>query len=911
MQDAPAYSIGIDLGTTNCALAYAAMGGAGGVSTVLPIPQRGDLHSLVERSTLPSFLYRPTEEEAAQLGDDARGRIAGWILGVAAQQRMFVTPDRVAHSAKSWLCQHSVSPEAPLLPWRSASIPEAEKLSPVAAATGLLTCLRQAWDERLGPGARFGRQAVTITVPASFDLAAQQATLEAARLAGYPASTRLLEEPQAAFLRWLEMQGEGGALRAGQRILVVDIGGGTSDFCLFAVTEPEPGGELGIERVAVSDHILLGGDNIDLALAHALEPLLATEGRELGADQWGHLIARARELKERCLVDDSREGESFGVAIPGRGSGLFAGTLSATIPGADVRALLLEGFFPLCPLEASPERRDGGLLEWGLPYAADCAVTRHLAEFVRATGGRVDAVLFNGGTLRARLVRNRLVEQLGRWQAGVVPVCLENAETDLAVARGAAFSGALGARRTPPISSGLARALYLAIADPANAAGAQLLLCVLPRGAQAGVPVEIELPGLRLAANRLVRFESWQGEVQGADPAGALRAEAGAGFTRLPPLETCIGIEGGGAERPQGSIPVRLRSVVTETGILRVECLAAGPAAAGRWLLEFNTRGTAMEGRDTAALPPAPSGAPQLAGALAELKGLVLVAAPRASKILTRLEATMGRERGAWTLPELRHLADGLLALSRARTGGEIRAECWLQLLGYAARPGFGVADDAQRLARIWEMVVLAPGKRPPRVEVQELLLWRRLAGGLNPGQQMELLDRHEVLGTEAARVSVERIRLLGALEKAPVARKLPLAVWSLEQGLRLAKVGGYAAPCFATLGQLLSRAPFRAGPEHVLAPEAVVEAFERVRVLDWREPAYRELVPAFLKAARLVDDRALDLPGRAGRKIVEKLEASGVARATLGPLLEYRPLTRTEQANSFGEALPLGLSFE
>ncbi|MBK8475523.1 MAG: Hsp70 family protein [Opitutaceae bacterium] len=904
MQEGPHYSIGIDLGTTNCALAYAAIGPAGGESAVLPIPQRADLLSLVERSTLPSFLYLPTEREAEQIGGDLSGLVDGWILGLAARQRLFVAPDRVVHSAKSWLCQHSVAPDAPLLPWRSGAIAETARLSPIGAATRALSYLRAAWNARMGSGAPFECQSVTITVPASFDLAAQQATLEAARLAGFPVGTRLLEEPQAAFYRWLEGHGEGGGLAPGQRVLVVDIGGGTSDFCLFQVLADRVDGGPGIERVAVSDHILLGGDNIDLALAHALEPLLATAGQELSADQWGHLIARSRELKERCLVDDAQEGERFGVALPSRGSGLLAGTLSTSIQGADVRSLLLDGFFPLCPQAASPERPASGLLEWGLPYAADCAVTRHLAEFLRATGGRVDAVLFNGGTLKARLVRNRLLEQLGQWQGGVAPVCLENEETDLAVARGAAYAGALGARRAPLIAAGLARALYLEIGAAEGGGGAGRLLCALPRGAPAEVPVAIALPGLRLTANRLVRFEVWQGDLQEADRAGALRPGAAAGFARLPPLETRIETAGAPA-----SVPVRIRSVVTETGILRVECLEEGPGAVGCWALEFNTRGPAAAGAE--ATPPVRGEPQQMDRALAELKVQVLVAAPKASRILTRLETILDRERGAWTLPELRQLADGLLALSRARTGGDVREECWLQLVGYAARPGFGLADDPSRIDRIWEMVFAPTTKRPPRVEVQELLLWRRLAGGLDPVQQLALLERYDVAGRDAARISPERTRLLGALEKVPVERKQPLVEWCLTQGLQQAKEGGYAAACFATLGQLLSRAPFRAGPEQVLAPIVVVEAFERVRGCDWREPAYRELVPAFLKAARIVDDRALDLPARARRQIVEKLEASGVAGAKLGPVLEYRPLTRLEQASSFGETLPLGLSFD
>ncbi len=897
MSEHPDYSIGIDLGTTNCALALVALDGTG-ESSVLPVPQRSDLHLLVERDTLPSFLYRPTEAELAQLGGDSRGCAAGWLLGLAARQRVFAAPDRVAHSSKSWLCQHSISPEAPLLPWRSEAVAASDKLSPLAAATCLLTVLREAWDGAFGPTAPLGAQAVTIAVPASFDLAAQRATLEAAWRAGYPATTRLLEEPQAAFYRWLEQRSAGGGLRAGQRVLVVDVGGGTSDFCLFEVTSDRGLDLPAIERIAVSDHILLGGDNIDLALAHALEPLLAGGGEELGANQWSHLVAQARALKERCLVDDSPGEDRFAVAIPARGSGLLAGTLSATIAGGDVRRLLLDGFFPECPLSASPERGEGGLQEWGLPYAADCAVTRHLAEFVRVTGGRIDAVLFNGGTLRARLVRDRIIDQLARWQSGHAPVCLDNAEPDLAVARGAAYSGALAVRHAPRIASGLARALYLSIGDTS---GAPRLLCALPRGAPPEVPVEVALPGLALTTNRTVRFEAWQGEVQGHDSAGTVRSEAGIGFSRLPTMETRIDSVGGAA------VPVRLRSTITETGILRVECRPADPNAPGTWLLEFNTRDAVPGG---ASPTPVAVGGGRLASVLASLREQVLVPAPKASKILARIEALLGRERAGWTLPELRQIADVLLALQRALDAGDVRAECWLHLVGYAMRPGFGAVDDEPRMERLWERVSVVPAAHPRRVEVQELVLWRRVAGGLSSERQLALLERHWAGWDERTRVSAERIRLLGALEKVPVARKSVLVDWCLREGLRLVAEGGYAAPCFAALGQLLGRAPFRAGPEQVLPPEVVIEAFDRLRGLDWRSTACRELVPAFLGAARIVDDRRLDLPGRALRRIWEKLEDSGASRARLGPLLEFRPLTRAEQSAVYGEALPLGLSF-
>ncbi|MFP4282961.1 MAG: Hsp70 family protein, partial [Opitutales bacterium] len=507
------YSIGIDLGTTNCALAYVRASGT--PSEVLPIPQWAGPERRLERTTLPSFLYRPVVSERGAYGNDE----SDWVVGLAAREQTRRTPGRVAHSAKSWLANHRSDLSAALLPWQSEVLPAEERISPLDASAVLLAHLREAWEAAF-PDAPLAAQTVTLTVPASFDAAAQGATLEAAERAGFPAAVRLLEEPQAAFYRWLEAAGEPSAsLRAGEQVLVVDVGGGTSDFSLFRVTEMGQGrGATSIERLAVSEHILLGGDNIDLALAHFLEAQLVSGEGQIEGESWNHLVARARDLKERALASENEV--TLRLAVPGQGSGLLAGTLSAEVSAAELREIVLEGFFPFCGRQERPSEARSALQEWGLPYAADFAVTRYLADFLREHPP-VDAVLFNGGSLASARLRERLVEQLARWQQGHAPRVLANPEPDLAVARGAAAYGALGEASARPIEAGAARAVFLEVAT-AGPGEPRRLLCVLPRGAPPEERCRAALEGLQVRVNQPVAFAAFQGAHRRADQAGAL-----------------------------------------------------------------------------------------------------------------------------------------------------------------------------------------------------------------------------------------------------------------------------------------------------------------------------------------------------------------------------------------------------
>src|SRR5260221_11024407 len=355
------FSIGIDLGTTNCAMAFEPLDTANPHPETFLIPQWETVTGFSEVSTLPSFLYRPTDQEAAQMSNTGTEK---WVPGRLARRKAVESPGRVVHSAKSWLCHHAGDRDAPFLPWRSDEIPVEKRISPLRASALLLEYLRAAWEAKFAAeGHRFDAREITVTVPASFDPVAQRLTMDAAREAGFPGNVRLLEEPQAAFYWWLEQHGtpaeiwnqlpEGGT----HHLVVIDIGGGTSDFSLFEINRQSGTALPHIRRIAVSDHLLLGGDNIDLALAHHIESRVADE--PLSVTQRNFLVARGRRLKERCLADAS--GQVFSVSIPGHGSSLLGGTLSGQIERTEIESIVLDGFFPECAAEDRPARTQAGL----------------------------------------------------------------------------------------------------------------------------------------------------------------------------------------------------------------------------------------------------------------------------------------------------------------------------------------------------------------------------------------------------------------------------------------------------------------------------------------------------------------------------------------------------------------------
>ncbi|PTY04122.1 hypothetical protein DB346_04850 [Verrucomicrobia bacterium LW23] len=1007
----PLYSIGIDLGTTNCAIAFCALDDAAAVSSSLPVLQWETPTSMAEFAGMPSFLWLPTDAEREQI----RGRAAGttssgassspaeeWVVGRLARNQAALTPERVVHSSKSWLGHHAVDRAAAFLPWGTDAVAAEKKISPIRAAALLLNYIQNAWNQRFaeqGTGAKFANQDVTITVPASFDAAAQRLTLEAAAAAGFPERVRLLEEPQAAFYRWLEeheaapadgsqVTGQEGvaemelsnAAKNLQRlmpdladrrhvILVVDIGGGTSDFSLFdlALSDEKasegraasataagksvnaPRKEPDIRRVAVSDHILLGGDNIDLALAHALEARVAGKGKSLAPQQWQFLVARSRDLKEKVLAtevpvqqqfaapaeapstDDPRN-DVFSVSVPGRGSGLLAGTLTGKITRGEILDLVLDGFFPICDAAARPAKSRIALKELGLPYAEDGAVTHHLAAFLEGQP-RVDAILYNGGTLHPAVLRRRIAEQIASWQGGAAPIVLDNAEPDLAVARGAARYGWLVHRQLHRIESAVAQGLYLevhtadAAAGPSSSSPAAAvdqpaapsrLICVLPRGTRAGEDVTVSALNVQLRVGQYVKFQPFT-SIRRADAAGEIVEWNEDAFHALPPLQTTIALPPGVRPPGSGLVRVNLRARVTETGLLQIFCDAADASwpHSKSWQLDFRLRqGGGDGGGDGQGSAVEPNVAEDK---LNHAKGLLQKTFARpvnprekltATKLFLSLQDVLKLPKQEWNLGLVRALWPAMHECMSLRKNSMEHEETWLGFTSYVLRPGYGAEGDPRRIDELWalrENGLAFPGKDPCRLQLW--ILWRRVAGGLDAARQVAAMEPWMPAIRESKKApNAELVRMAGALERLPLDMKRELLRRFVAE---MAPLAAKAAPCdpyLVAIGRLLNRTPLHAGPESIMPPELVEDVFEPLKALDWTEPVFREVTPLFLRAARLVNVRGIDLDASLRTRIVHKLESSGVSLDKIRPLEDFIPIEKSDRAGIFGEALPPGL---
>ena len=928
------FSIGIDLGTSNSALAFVPLHGDS-PSEVLAVPQWDSPSALIESATLPSFLYLPEDAVAAQIrGAGAAG--GEWIVGALARKKATETPGRVAHAAKSWLCHHAVDRSAPFLPWGSNEIPHRRKISPVRASALVLDCLRGAWNARFaasGADFEFDAQEITVTVPASFDAVAQRLTLAAGREAGFPDTVRLLEEPQAAFYSWLERHDPARDLWSRLRdpgteahhVLVVDVGGGTSDFSLFELARNPGSSAPKIKRLAVSDHILLGGDSIDLAIAHLLEPRFGKDDAKLSGIQWNHLVARCRDLKERVLSGEGAPDEVFFVAIPGRGANLVAGSLAAQLTRGEIERVLLEGFFPECDAKDRPRRTHAALKEWGLPYASDSAVTRHLADFLRDRP-RVDAVLFNGGALYPRPLHARICRQIGRWQAGSPPLVLENPEPDLAVARGAARFGTLLHRKAQRIEAGAGRAIFLEAhkkpSENADRDAGRSVVCILPRGASAEETFEIADLALELRLDRPVRFQTYSSTRHGGCAAGDVVDWSAVDFHPLPPLETVARVADAARSEPGRTLPVTLTARLSELGLLQVSCRSADPDIRQSWPLDFNLRpheeddrGAPGSSAANRAVSQAEANVAPDALEAARQRIVSLFAQPlgkrdklTASRLLQSLEKILGVAKGDWNWVLVRALWSSLEACVACCRQSIEHEEAWLILAGFLLRPGFGAALDEVRIDSLWTIRATGlcfPGKR---VKLQEYILWRRVAGGLSRERQESVLAAEFDKLRRQKDPPVELVLLAGSLERIGHVLKAELIERFIDKAAQLARDKKHGAPYLAALGLLLNRMPLYAGPETVVSPDLVERAYEAFRELDWADPELSEMHTLFLRAARVVDNRSLDVPRPLRDRIAARLEKSGVAPLKTARLRHFSPLDRSERSGLYGESLPPGL---
>lgn len=921
------YIVGIDLGTTNCAVAFVrADQGADSPVLDFAIPQLlrpGEVSAL---PLLPSCLYLPGEHElpagSTRLpwGDSPNS-----LVGTFARWQGARVPGRLVASAKSWLCHPGVDRSAAILPWGGSS--DVTKVSPVEASARMLAHLQSAWNDA-HPEALLAAQEVVITVPASFDEVARALTVQAARQAGLEKFT-LVEEPQAAFYDFTarHRRNLAEALKEVRLVLVVDVGGGTTDFTLIESTLASDGPEL--QRIAVGDHLMLGGDNMDAALARRVEERLLAGGRKLTATQWIQLLQAAREAKESLLGENAPE--RHGIAVASEGSRLLGGTLSSEIRRDEAEQLILDGFLPPCSdRETARRTARTALQELGLPYAQDPAISRHLATFLRqhATAGfkalqqppagqklpRPDAILLNGGVFNSAKITRRLIEVVSAWwpDSPLLPL-LPHHSLDLAVARGAANYGLAQRGLAKRIGGGSAHALYVGIAGGKQDATSRAI-CLIPRGQETSQVVDLKSQTFELTVGRPVQFPLFSTTSDRVERAGDL-VEITEEFLALPPLHTLLKLATG---KTTASVPVHLRALLTELGTLELWCVSN--TTDERWRLEFELRGVSpSEGPTVIESMPA-----RFAEARAVVERVFgrqpMPVEPKEVKQLWRaLEQSLG-PRAEWRLPLLRELWSQLYAGAKSRRRSSEHERIFFQLLGYCLRPGFGYPLDQWRCEQTFLLFVDSVKFHAEQPVWSEFwVMWRRLAGGLSEDHQKVLWnqlkphlarriplepskDIAKAKGSQPEGLD-EMVRVAASLEHLDPVEKILLGNWISQ---RLGNPATAAGPWVWALGRLGARVPlYGSGHRTVPATQATVWL---TLLLDQGLKQIDGAAFAVTQLARLTGDRTRDLEPEIRTRALEALEKAGAPPSWLRLLSEIVVLESADEARALGDTLPIGL---
>ena len=953
------YVVGIDLGTTNCAVAYIDTTQASSAAAInnFPIEQWVDLGVNARRELLPSFLYQPLAEELTSLAigeTNSTKRIAGSL----ARDRGMQLPGRQIASSKSWLCHDGVDRRAPILPWQNED--DVEKISPVSASAELLAHIAHTWD-RTHPSQPLAQQDIVLTLPASFDQVARQLTIEAAAEAGL-ARILPIEEPQAACYAWLARHAENWEqqLAPGQTILVCDIGGGTTDFTLIRVRAAssnsssnetlaaEHHAKLSLHRVAVGQHLILGGDNIDLALARLAETKLAAQSSSgsssLSSRSWDALRQACRAAKETLLGAEPPQATSL--HLPGSGSRLIASGRQVELRCDEVHACVVDGFFPKCMLGDRPDNQHTGFQEFGLPFARDPAITKHLAAFLWAhrwdgrdvppaadsskamltsptqlAAARPDWLLFNGGVMASPQLRERLMSTIATWFAGVSdvaadwrPSVLDAERLDLAVARGAAYFGQVRRGHGVEIEAKLACSFYMQTStEPPRA------ICIVPGSASPGDKFQLTDQAMELAIGQPVQFPILYSSTRLSDRVGQSVPIEAEHLASLPPIRTVIELSG---SRKQASLPVYVETELTQIGTLQMYCHAVDSKE--RWKLEFDVRGSTQT--DHNPLEASANQAGIVDEELIQAADRVLAqtfsepASIKPAKLKSALSEALQLRTSDWPPHLLRGMWNSLIELQEGRRISPAHEARWLNLLGYSLRPGYGLAADDWRVAQTWRTVhgKLCFAAASSRNEA--LVLWRRIAGGFTTGQQLTVYQQVagplrgvlDPLRRSKGGISlspqelVELLRLVGSLELLPKSEKSQLGQWLLEL-LPVKKWTTCQGAMLWTLGRLGNRTPAY-GPLNCVVDSERVEQW--LNVLIGLRSTAPELSLALMLCARRVDDRYRDVSESTRQSVIARLESMASPSAHAIALVRSGGRLASEEATQLlGEALPLGLT--
>ncbi len=911
------YFVGIDLGTTHSVVAYSRMNDTDQTISLFDIDQLSGPGVVVRKPLLPSFRYHPAQDEIASAdiilpwqSEPVSGDFPHVIVGEWARELGSKVSGRQVTSAKSWLSHEGVERHAQILPWHAPN--DVPKVSPVVASASYLKHIHQCWNYHHGE-TPLADQFVVITVPASFDEAARQFTLEAARLAGLP-KVHLLEEPQAACYDWYQRHRETATEELNDKplVLVCDIGGGTTDLSLIAASNNEETG-LSLTRIGIGDHLMLGGDNIDLALAHHAEQSLSQSGY-VNAANLAKLIQQTRKSKEVLLANNAPATSK--ITVLGKGARLIGSSRSVDLLKEDVQPLVLEGFMPLCELQEMEQQSRSAVQSFGLPYAANPAISAHIGHFLlshqdsskAATKNHEEgitmpnAVLFNGGFFNSDLLKQRTLDCLNQWQDSDITE-LDNPHPDLAVARGAVCYGFARHGHLLKIGGGTALNYFLEVETDK---GVKKALSLLAKGSEEGSEYHLSGRKFALALGQPIKFNIMTNRDDQPSPTGTL-VVIDDSFHYLPPLIVTLNDEKAARSTQGYHEPVTLVSQYDELGLVNVSCVSTERDK--RWSLEFEIRQQAQSIQEATN--------PALQSSLAVIEsvyGSSNIEDTKAIKTLrSRLEKQLGN-KDDWDMATLRELSTPLLAGKKRRRRSAQHERNWFKLAGQCLRPGFGFPADEWRMNEVWNLYQQGVHFQSPQTWADWWVFWRRVSGGLDSSQQQRIFKdiqkylqpgaaRNSKLATERSeRAYEEMVRLAACLEKIPLDNKMQLIEWIFGH----LQKSQYQQAHWWAIGRIASRSALSGQADKLMSSAHTEFVLSALLEEDWLKEPYIGFAAVMM--SRKTGDRQLDISEALRETVLNKLIQAKAPESWCSLVVASETLTHDQSQHLFGDSLPSGL---